>query len=285
MRGLLALAWIAGAAAGGGRRQIARDFLAWRRGRFGGGGVRLDRFEGWDLWRTRGFLTDPASGAVLARVEGIEATRRAPARGGAGDYLVPPAGYRVARSYAYADADTGDELASYRARPGAPARAVARPAPYAATVTHGLLSDGSAVECGGAVRGGRALTPRTAAFLATGAELAVDCYVAPDGSAAPPRARNWLGIGFAKPASAGLERARSGLRCRETYVVARRGPLSPPRVAYRRLGEGPAWAGPGKLRACDLALDRTSKRRLLEDRSLPVGLAAAFLADLKKGDT
>ena len=97
----------------------------------------------WCYWRCAGVLTDPSTGKLIARVEGFEATRaaRTTTRDG-GDFLVAPRSYDVARLYAYVD-DDKRELEFWSARPGAPRRAVQRPAPYRAAVTLALNNDGS----------------------------------------------------------------------------------------------------------------------------------------------
>ena len=83
------------------KRRLATKFKRWRAARLGAGG--------WCYFRTSGVLTDPGSGAVIARVEGVECARALPQRGGDKnpEYLVAPRTYRVARRYAYADADGG----------------------------------------------------------------------------------------------------------------------------------------------------------------------------------
>ena len=87
---------------------------------------------GWHYWRCSGQLTDPATGVVIARLEGVaEATRalRGDARRGDSeddvnddDFLVEPRAFEVRRRYAYADEN--DELIEWRARPDAPPRAL-----------------------------------------------------------------------------------------------------------------------------------------------------------------
>jgi hypothetical protein len=126
-------------------RTRAKQFQKWRDARFGCG-------NGWHYWRCSGQLTDPATGVVIARLEGVEATRalRGDARRGDSeddvnddDFLVEPRAFEVRRRYAYAD--ESDELLEWRARPDAPPRAVQRPPAYAATVRLGLRRDGTTV--------------------------------------------------------------------------------------------------------------------------------------------
>ena len=49
-------------------RLRAKQFQKWRDARFGCG-------NRWHYWRCSGQLTDPATGVVIARLEGVEATR------------------------------------------------------------------------------------------------------------------------------------------------------------------------------------------------------------------
>ena len=256
----------------------AGHFKEWRRARFGNG------FGGWAYWRCTGELSDPSTGAILARIEGVEATRDVgPAAETDGDYLVAPRAARVARRYAYGDAATGAELESKALRPGGPARPVPRPAAYAADVSHGLLADGASVTLR-AARGAGDVSPRAATFAATGGgERRVEAYVAADGSPAPPpSSRRFVGFGLGGGASKRLERAQRGLKCRESYVVAGRGPFARPAVTYRRLGECPAWAGPGKLCACDVTMTRVSRRGLFRGASeLTRDLAAKLVGDVE----
>ena len=49
-------------------RTRAKQFQKWRDARFGCG-------RQWHYWRCSGQLTDPATGVVIARLEGVEATR------------------------------------------------------------------------------------------------------------------------------------------------------------------------------------------------------------------
>ena len=51
-------------------RLRAKQFQKWRDARFGCG-------NRWHYWRCSGQLTDPATGVVIARLEGVEATRDA----------------------------------------------------------------------------------------------------------------------------------------------------------------------------------------------------------------
>ena len=91
-----------------------------------------------------------------------------------------------------------------------------------------------------------------------------------------------MGVGATAKAPQ-LARAQKGLRCRESYVVAPRGAFAAPGVSYRRLGEGPAWAGPGRLCACEISLRRESKRGLLRGPPLVAALAKELLEDLGTG--
>ena len=195
----------------------AGQFKEWRRARFGNG------FGGWAYWRCTGELSDPSTGAILARIEGVEATRDVgPAADTDLDYLVAPRAARVARRYAYGDAATGAEMESKALRPGGPARPVPRPAAYAADVSHGLLADGASVTLR-AARGAGDVSPRAATFAATGGgERRVEAYVAADGSPAPPpSSRRFVGFGLGGGASKRLARAAGAQVPR---VVRRRGP-------------------------------------------------------------
>ena len=91
-----------------------------------------------------------------------------------------------------------------------------------------------------------------------------------------------MGFGLGGGASKRLARAQRGLKCRESYVVAGRGPFARPAVTYRRLGECPAWAGPGKLCACDVTMTRVSRRGLFRGASdLTRDLAAKLVGDVE----
>ena len=71
-------------------RLRAKQFQKWRDARFGCG-------RRWHYWRCSGQLTDPATGVVIARLEGVEATRDVgPAAESDLDYLVAPRAARVA---------------------------------------------------------------------------------------------------------------------------------------------------------------------------------------------
>jgi hypothetical protein len=251
-------------------RTRARQFNKWRDARFGCG-------HQWHYWRCSGQLTDPATGVVIARLEGVEATRalRGDARRGDSeddvnddDFLVEPRAFEVRRRYAYAD--DSDELLEWRARPDAPPRSVARPPPYAATVRLGLRRDGTTVALRSRTED-KALEPRVSTFAVEGFETRVDAYVG------TPKKRGLarlfgVGVGGAKTAAA--RRAQKGLKCRESYVVSRNA------VSYRRLGEAPAWAGPGRLCAAELSARRVSRRALRRGSPVARALAAELLEDV-----
>ena len=251
-------------------RTRAKQFQKWRDARFGCG-------NRWHYWRCSGQLTDPATGVVIARLEGVEATRalRGDARRGDDehdvnddDFLVEPRAFEVRRRYAYAD--ESDELLEWRARPDAPPRSVARPPPYAATVRLGLRRDGTTVALRSRTAD-KALEPRVSTFAVEGFETRVDAYVG------TPKKRGLarlfgVGVGGAKTAAA--RRAQKGLKCRESYVVSRNA------VSYRRLGEAPAWAGPGRLCAAELSARRVSRRALRRGSPVARALAEELLEDV-----
>ena len=165
------------------------------------------------------------------------------------DFLVEPRAFEVRRRYAYADES---DIARSGARPDAPPRSVARPPPYAATVRLGLRRDGTTVALRSRTAD-KALEPSVSTFAVEGFETRVDAYVG------TPKKRGLarlfgVGVGGAKTAAA--RRAQKGLKCRESYVVSRNA------VSYRRLGEAPAWAGPGRLCAAELSARRVSRRAL-----------------------
>ena len=255
-------------------RARARQFNKWRDARFGCG-------RRWHYWRCSGQLTDPATGVVIARLEGVEATRalRGDARRGDSeddvnddDFLVEPRAFEVRRRYAYAD--ESDELLEWRARPDAPPRTVARPPPYAATVRLGLRRDGTTVALRSRTAD-KALEPRVSTFAVEGFETRVDAYVG------TPKKRGLarlfgVGVGGAKTAAA--RRAQKGLKCRESYVVSRNA------VSYRRLGEAPAWAGPGRLCAAELSARRVSRRALRRGSPVARALAEELLEDVRAAD-
>ena len=73
-------------------------------------------------------------------------------------------------------------------------------------------------------------------------------------------------------------RAQKGLKCRESYVVSRNA------VSYRRLGEAPAWAGPGRLCAAELSARRVSRRALRRGSPVARALAEELLEDVRAAD-
>ena len=255
-------------------RSRAKQFQKWRDARFGCG-------RQWHYWRCSGQLTDPATGVVIARLEGVEATRalRGDARRGDSeddvnddDFLVEPRAFEVRRRYAYADEN--EELIEWRARPDAPPRTVARPPPYAATVRLGLRRDGTTVALRSRTAD-KSLEPRVSTFAVEGFESRVDAYVG------TPKKRGLarlfgVGVGGAKTAAA--RRAQKGLKCRESYVVSRNA------VSYRRLGEAPAWAGPGRLCAAELSARRVSRRALRRGSPVARALAEELLEDVRAAD-
>ena len=85
-----------------------------------------------------------------------------------------------------------------------------------------------------------------------------------------------VGVGGAKTAAA--RRAQKGLKCRESYVVSRNA------VSYRRLGEAPAWAGPGRLCAAELSARRVSRRALRRGSPVARALAEELLEDVRAAD-
>ena len=108
-------------------------------------------------------------------------------------------------------------------------------------------------------------------FAVEGFESRVDAYVG------TPKKRGLarlfgVGVGGAKTAAA--RRAQKGLKCRESYVVSRNA------VSYRRLGEAPAWAGPGRLCAAELSARRVSRRALRRGSPVARALAEELLADV-----
>ena len=108
-------------------------------------------------------------------------------------------------------------------------------------------------------------------FAVEGFESRVDAYVG------TPKKRGLarlfgVGVGGAKTAAA--RRAQKGLKCRESYVVSRNA------VSYRRLGEAPAWAGPGRLCAAELSARRVSRRALRRGSPVARALAAELLEDV-----
>lgn len=251
----------------------ARQFKQWRDTRFG--------CRGWTYWRCSGQLTDPATGAVLARLEGVEATRALRGDHKRGDdeidaadddFLVEPRAFEVRRRYAYADVAESDELTEWRARPNAPPRSVLRPPPYAATVRLGLRKDGTTVALRSSTED-KALEPRVAAFAVEGVEKRVDAYI---GTPQKKGLMRLFGVG-AQP-SAAARRAQKGLKCRESYVVSRNA------VSYRRLGEAPAWAGPGRLCVSELSARRVSRRALRRGSPVAQELAAELLEDVRAAD-
>lgn len=251
----------------------ARQFKQWRDTRFG--------CRGWTYWRCSGQLTDPATGAVLARLEGVEATRALRGDHKRGDdaadatdddFLVEPRAFEVRRRYAYADVAESDELTEWRARPNALPRSVLRPPPYAATVRLGLRKDGTTVALRSSTED-KALEPRVAAFAVEGVEKRVDAYI---GTPQKKGLMRLFGVG-AQP-SAAARRAQKGLKCRESYVVSRNA------VSYRRLGEAPAWAGPGRLCVSELSARRVSRRALRRGSPVAQELAAELLEDVRAAD-
>jgi len=108
-------------------------------------------------------------------------------------------------------------------------------------------------------------------FAVEGFETRVDAYVG------TPKKRGLarlfgVGVGGAKTAAA--RRAQKGLKCRESYVVSRNA------VSYRRLGEAPAWAGPGRLCAAELSARRVSRRALRRGSPVARALAEELLEDV-----
>ena len=119
------------------------------------------------------------------------------------------------------------------------------------------------------------MEPRVSTFAVEGFETRVDAYVG------TPKKRGLarlfgVGVGGAKTAAA--RRAQKGLKCRESYVVSRNA------VSYRRLGEAPAWAGPGRLCAAELSARRVSRRSLRRGSPVVRALAEELLEDVRAAD-
>lgn len=181
------------------------------------------------IWRSRGELVDPASGKMICRVEGLEATK-----------VLENGTVGIARRYRYVDPGSGSALTKFKRR------AVRQPESYTSIVSQRLLEDGRTVEVQASV-GGRSIAPMMAAFTATEEASRLDTYVNPDGKR--PAEPRLVGISAKGPTTPSLSRAQRGLRCRESYTV-----VSDTAASYSRFGECPAWFGPGKLCALDLNL-------------------------------
>ena len=119
------------------------------------------------------------------------------------------------------------------------------------------------------------ISTKVSTFAVEGFETRVDAYVG------TPKKRGLarlfgVGVGGAKTAAA--RRAQKGLKCRESYVVSRNA------VSYRRLGEAPAWAGPGRLCAAELSARRVSRRALRRGSPVARALAEELLEDVRAAD-